>query len=161
MNYDHEHLLADFAKRTRHNLQLIREVQASESEKQAFEVTQLINSMLGLLVFPKERYLDDLPDKTLDELRTEGWPIPEVHPSFTEPENLKRFLGYMRNAIAHFNLEFVPNEKNEIVGLKVWNEKKVGNRKVKTWEVRLTLEQMEEISLRFIDLLANKKEPNG
>lgn len=154
MNYDHDKLLADFAKRTRHNLQLIREIQADQSERKAFEVTQLINSMLGLLVFPKERYLDDIPHKTLDELRNEGWPIPEVRPGLTEAKDLRDFLSLMRNAIAHFNLEFVPNEKNEITGLKVWNKRK-GQ---KTWQVELSLEQMEIISLRFIELLTEQTE---
>lgn len=146
--------MADFANRTRHNLQLIREIQATQPEREAYEVTQLINSTLGLLVFPKERYLNDIPNKTLEELKNEGWPVPEVRPGFTEAKDLREFLSLMRNAIAHFNLEFVPNEKNEIIGLKVWNKW----RGKKTWEVELTLEQMEIISLRFIDLLTEQKE---
>lgn len=157
MNYDHEKLLADFAKRTRHNLQLIREIQATQPEKQAYEVTQLVNSTLGLLVFPRENYIKEIPNKTLDELKSEGWPIPQVHSGFTEARDLRDFLRLMRNAIAHFNVEFVPNEKSEIAGLKVWNTKEKDGRKVKTWQVELSLDALEIISLRFIDLLTNDK----
>ena len=156
MNYDHEKLLSDFANRTRQNLQLIREIRETQPEREAYEVTQLVNSMLGLLVFPKEHYLDEIPNKTLDELKNEGWPIPEVRHGLTEAKDLKDFLRLMRNAIAHFNVEFAQNEKGEITGLKAWNEKKIDKRKVKNWQVELTLEQMENIALRFIDLITEK-----
>ena len=154
MNYDHEKLLADFANRTRHNLQIIREIRETQPEREAYEVTQLINSMLGLLVFPKERYLSNIPNKTLDALKKEGWPIPEVRPGFTEVKDFHQFLSFMRNAIAHFNVEFLQNEKSEITGLKVWNKR--GG--IKIWQVELELEQMEDIALRFIDLLTEKSE---
>jgi hypothetical protein len=154
MNYDHEKLLADFARRTLHNLRLIREIQTMEPEREAYEVTQLINSMLGLLVFPKERYLNDIPPKTLDELKREGWPIPDVRPGYTQAQSLRDFLRLMRNAIAHFNVEFLPDQKNEINGVRIWNK----SNGTKTWEVELSLEQIEAIALRFIALLTGEDE---
>ena len=51
MNY--EDVIADFATRTKKNLELIRRLQAEDPESEIYEVTQLLNSMLGLLVFPK------------------------------------------------------------------------------------------------------------
>jgi hypothetical protein len=152
MNYDHDKLLADFANRTRHNLRLIREIQTTQSERHAYEVTQLINSMLGLLVFPKERYLDDIPPKTLDELRSEGWPIPDARPGYSQAQNLRQFLQWMRNAIAHFNVEFLPDQRNEINGVRVWNQRN-GR---KTWESELSLEQLEAIALRFIAVITGE-----
>ncbi|PQV63899.1 hypothetical protein B1R32_108110 [Abditibacterium utsteinense] len=153
MNYDHEKLLADFADRTLHNLQLMREIQKTQPEAKAFEVTQLINSLLGLLVFPKERYLDGIPEKTWEQLKAEGWLIPNVRSGCEPPPNLKEFLRLMRNAIAHFNIEFLPDQNNEIAGIRVWNK----NRGVKNWEAELNLEQLEDIALRFVNILKETK----
>ncbi len=150
MNYDHERLLADFASRTLHNLELIRKFHKTQPKRKAYEVTQLINSMLGLLVFPKEQYLDDIPDKTLEELKAEGWPIPEVRPGYNQAKTLKQLLRFMRNGITHFNVEFLPDHNNEIVGIVIWNNRPNGTT---NWKAELPLEQIEAISLRFIDLL--------
>lgn len=54
----HERFIIDFAKRTRANLEFIE--QAKPSGDQVFEVTQLVNSLLGLLVFSRERYLREM-----------------------------------------------------------------------------------------------------
>lgn len=45
--------LGDFAQRTLKNLQVIENQNTDDAEK--FEVTQLVNSLLGLIVFPRER----------------------------------------------------------------------------------------------------------
>ena len=153
MNYNHEDLLADFASRTLHNLQLIRGIKHRQPQAQAYEVTQLINSMLGLLVFPKEKYLDEIPEKTLEELKAEGWPIPEVRSGYDQVPNLRKFLSMMRNAVAHFNIEFLPNGRNEIAGIRVWNRNNSG---AKTWEADLSLEDLESLALRFIALLTGQ-----
>ena len=57
MNY--ESVIRDFAERTRKNLRAIEDLQAKGGE--AYEVTQLVNSMLGLLVFPRERFSIKFP----------------------------------------------------------------------------------------------------
>ena len=47
--------VGDFAKRTLANLNIIE--QEIRENKDAYEVTQLINSLLGLIVFPFERQI--------------------------------------------------------------------------------------------------------
>ena len=153
MNYNHEKLLADFAERTLHNLRLIREIEKAQPERKAFEVTQLINSLLGLLVFPKENYLDQVPDKTIDELKAEGWPIPDVSAEYNQAKGLKDFVRLMRNGVAHFNVEFLSSQRNEITGIRIWN---INRQREKDWEAELTLEDIEIIALRFISLLTGK-----
>lgn len=44
-------LVKDFAKRTRHNLEIIRA--HKEQSQEVYDVTQLVNSFLGLIVLPK------------------------------------------------------------------------------------------------------------
>lgn len=74
MNY--EDVVADFAKRTSKNLEALEGIQGQGEE--VFEVTQLINSMLGLLIFPREEFVGRIPEKPLTELKAEGWPVPNV-----------------------------------------------------------------------------------
>ena len=68
MNY--ENLIKDFANRTRKNLVAIRNLKSAGAD--VFDLTQLINSLLGLLVFPRERYVDRIPATPLNELAKRG-----------------------------------------------------------------------------------------
>jgi len=55
-------LIRDFAERTIQNLNFIQ-AQASAADPDAYEVTQLWNSLLGLIVLPQE--LDSRRDPTI------------------------------------------------------------------------------------------------
>ena len=85
------------------------------------EVTQLINSMLGLLVFPQQKYVESIPKTPLEKLREDGWPIPRVTGEFQEATDLNQLIRYLRNAVAHFNIKFVGDGENNIKVLRVWN----------------------------------------
>ena len=106
MNY--ESVILDFAERTRKNLRTIEDLQAKGGE--ADEVTQLVNSMLGLLVFPRERFIDQSPQTSLSDLEADGWPVPKVIGDFPQARDLRELIGDLRNAIAHFNIEFIGEE---------------------------------------------------
>ncbi len=148
MNY-HD-LIIDFAERTRHNLNVLRDIQKNMSDKYTvFEVTQLINSMLGLLVFPQQTYINKIPQIPLNELKNQGWPIPKVEGDYPQVKDLRELIRYLRNAIAHCNLEFLSDERGEIKGLKVWN-KSTGKT---TWKAELTIENIEKFTDKFIQLL--------
>ena len=53
-------LVKDFAERTRINLALIQA--EAKAGKDAYEVTQLMNSMLGLFLFPEQEFYDIIPE---------------------------------------------------------------------------------------------------
>jgi hypothetical protein len=74
---EYRDVIGDFAKRTLTNLQLVERV-AADGADPAHEFTQLINSMLGLLVFPTEEYYTRIPRTSLDQLRADGWPVPKA-----------------------------------------------------------------------------------
>lgn len=57
---EYSDVVKDFAERTLVNLRQIESL--SESGYEAYEVTQLINSLLGLLIFPKERFHESIPE---------------------------------------------------------------------------------------------------
>lgn len=140
MNYDD--LLKDFTKRTKRNLAVIEELH--EKGEEVYEVTQLVNSCLGLLVFPKERFIQEIPETPLEQLEQEGWPIPKLTGNFPQARNLRELIRYLRNAIAHFNIEFIGDD---IRILRVCN-KRHGK---KLWEAELTVDDLR----KFIDKFSN------
>ena len=143
---EYKNLVKDFALRTRANLELIRK-EANEG-KEAYEVTQLINSMLGLLVFPQQEFYNKIPNTPLSELEKEGWPIPEVQGDYPQVSNLKKLARYLRNGISHFNLVFT-SKGQHIDGIIIWNE----NNGETTWKAALKLDELEGIVKKFTELL--------
>lgn len=93
----YEEVIADFAKRTSAKHEILR--QHKEKGDNVFEVTQHINSKLGLMVFPQQKYIDKIPDKTIQDLGYKGWIIPKVRDDFLQIENLQQLIRYLRNAI--------------------------------------------------------------
>jgi hypothetical protein len=143
----YEDVVADFAKRTRTNLRAVEELQTQGHE--VFEVTQLVNSMLGLLVFPREEFIGRIPRIPLAELKAQGWPVPKTRRGFAQVPDLNELVRYLRNAISHFNIEFVADGRNQISKVRVWNM----NAGKKTWESDLGLAELRGIAERFTDLL--------
>ena len=143
---EYKDIVGDFAERTRINLRYIEEARKQGNGKEVYEVTQLINSMLGLLVFPQQEYCDRIPETTLEQLAGEGWPDIECIAGLPPRPNLKELFKYLRNAIAHFNLRFLIT-KGEISGVRLWNE---NSRGIQNWETELSLEELREITERFI-----------
>lgn len=143
---EYQDLVRDFAKRTLHNLDVVK--QSRDRGEEAYEVTQLINSMLGLIVLPKERYYDSIPETPIEELRSQGWPEPLLGGAFNTPANLREVLRMLRNSIAHFNVDFI-NYDGQISGVRLSNK----NRGQITWTATLSLADLEDITRRFIDLI--------
>jgi hypothetical protein len=110
---DYEEFERDFVQRT---LKLIEQydthVMPVVLSAEQFETTLLINSLLGLLVLPKERCFDAVRSLTLDDLV--GWGLPPTlvqswgrcrdcgqEPQHTVGELLRR----LRNSVCHFRLD--------------------------------------------------------
>ena len=148
---DYHTLVEDFARRTRSNLEALRRLQDGGVE--VFEVTALLNSMLGLLVFPQQSYVNRLPEVPLVELAREGWPVPTFEVGHVEAQNLKQLVRMLRNAIAHFNIQFEAPQ-GQISGLRLWNTDPRSGKV--TWRVRLSTSELEAISLQFVALLLNE-----
>jgi hypothetical protein len=151
----YKEVIQDFARRTRKNLEVLDQLHAEGRE--VYEVTQLVNSTLGLLVFPQQEYVDQIPRTPLDELSRDGWPIPKVKGQFEQVRDLNQLIRYLRNAITHFNIKFIGDGQNEIEVLRVWNE----DRGRKTWEAVLSVSDLRGITERFIEFLLDEDETEG
>jgi hypothetical protein len=144
---EYKNLVVDFITRTKMNLEFI-ENQVNQNDNGIFEVTQLINSMLGLLVFPCETYIKRIPPKSISELKREGWVIPKVKGNFTQARNLRALIKYLRNAIAHSNIEFI-SDGQALTGVRLWN---CFNSQM-TWCVEMTLVEMHDFVEHFTNLV--------
>jgi hypothetical protein len=149
MNY--ENLVKDFALRTQKNLHALRNLQASDPKSEVYEVTQLMNSMLGLLVFPQQQYVTNIPKVPLSTLASQGWPVPKIVGDYPQVEDLNQLVRFLRNAVAHFNLKFLSDSDGRIRGLEVWNRDP--RRQAVTWKAELSVEDIEKISQKFIELI--------
>ncbi|HHT9154908.1 MAG TPA: HEPN family nuclease [Candidatus Tripitaka sp. YC43] len=145
---EYKEFVKDFALRTKTNLELIR--QAKKDGEEAYEVTQLINSLLGLLVLPQHEFYNKIPETPLSELEKSGWPIPRVRGNYPQAKDLKELTRHLRNGVAHFNLEFTLSEDHHIDGLIIWDKDRKG---AKTWEAELKIKELEAITNKFTELL--------
>jgi len=152
MNY--QDLVVDFAKRTAKNLETLRQLKQSQPDAEIYEVTQLINSMLGLLVFPKEKDFK-FPCIGFKKLEASGWVIPQPEIGH-QVKNLSEFIRYLRNAIAHCNLEFLSGSDNQICGLRVWNKDMNNNGNI-TWQATLAITDIEKITNKLLETILKKE----
>lgn len=128
-------VIRSFAERTLVNLKFIEQHHRTSD---VYEVTQLINSMLGLFIFPKETFWENLKDLPLNE-------IPLKLSRHATPKNFKDLIRLMRNSFSHFNLELYP-ENEEIYAIRMFNINKQGH---KTWQATITIHQLREFVIWF------------
>ena len=151
---DYKNLVKDFVERTRKNLEYVQLSKSNDSSLDVYEVTQLINSLLGLLVFPQQRYFDSIPETPIEELVEMGWPVPKLIGDFPQVKDLKTLFRYLRNAISHFNIEFISDHTHVISGIRVWNIPPGG--KI-NWKAELSLSDLELLTDRFTSLLLEEE----
>ena len=172
-------LIVNFAERTIQNLNFLR-AQASAGDPNVFEVTQLWNSLLGLIVLPHERDYEGggmrhIPRTPMIELWSQDPPWPRITVSAPDHESLHDLVRDLRNAVAHFNVEFLTGPDNkpddEITAVTVWTQgsrrKKVPDnpgrpafdplgRPVKAgnyyWEGQINVEELERLARLIADV---------
>lgn len=101
--------LSDFERSfSQHTLKL------AEAYKGPYDATMLVNSLLGLLVVPKETVLDAIPEDPLSELAKWGIDPASIivpgRPTRTNPrpETLRGLVVNLRHAVAHFRIKPIP-----------------------------------------------------
>lgn len=112
----------DFATITLENLYYIET--AEKNGENTYEVTQLINSFLGLIVFPQEQNEErvgrvSIDPKIIDDLRlgvTEN-----TYTGRHAEVNLQNLIYHFRNAISHGHVEPQADKDKEIFGLEFYD----------------------------------------
>lgn len=95
-----ETFIKEFAERTKANYQRLR--------TGPYETTQLVNSMVGLLIIPEQRVYNKISDSLLDEQLLNKLKDSSCLRRYTYPGhlNLQQICRHLRNAIAHSHIEF-------------------------------------------------------
>lgn len=151
---EYKQVVRDFAERTRINLAHI-DMSLSEGEE-VYEVTQLVNSLLGLVVFPEQHYFNQIPEIPLHELENQGWPSIKVVGEYPPAKDLREQMRYLRNSIAHFNLKFLTNERSEISGIRVWNKNTHLEGHPTIWKADIPLDDLRMLVNKFVDLILDE-----
>jgi HEPN pEK499 p136 len=107
-------------ERARKNLEFIEGAEANGADVHI--VTQLLITLLGLVVFPVEGGFDkDVQHLTLEELENRGWPKWDT--TIGNTKTLGQLLRNLRNAIAHRGVIFSSEARTlEEVHLEFWNQ---------------------------------------
>jgi hypothetical protein len=117
----------EFARRARQNLRFIEEAAAHYPDADVYVVTQLTLSLLGAIVFPKEKLLLDQIERTpLTSLTTKGWPEWKItRDDLAKPTStLGDLLRHVRNAVAHGRITFTSDSpRMEEVGILIEDKK--------------------------------------
>lgn len=90
---------------------VVQDEKVEDAEK--YEVTLLINCLLGLLVLPKEQFESELPTKLLDECKEWGlskdivksWGTYPKELRQDKPKHVREFVRRLRNSAAHCNFK--------------------------------------------------------
>jgi len=138
---EYKDLVSDFAKRTLINLDHIKGHELAGDEE-AYYVTQLWNSLAGLIVLPKEVELDRIEPIPMIELIAEGWP--DLTTSDWRPETLPEFVVALRNAVSHWNVTFNAKPNREIYELVMHSTVNRRNH----WRGRMSVGVLEDVARR-------------
>lgn len=143
--------IKDFVVRTNKNLEYIDN--KKENGDEVYEVTQLVNSFLGLIVFPKEkagykiRRISD--DQHIIQIIS-SCIIENSYQGRYREINLTNLIYHFRNAIAHGGIEII-SENNEITSI-FFYDRMVEDRYRQEFKIVMDISQIRE----FVKLFSEK-----
>jgi HEPN pEK499 p136 len=121
------------------NLEALERLAAGGSDVHV--VTQLVVSLLALIVFPKEKAGFGCAYKVpLDDLVLRGWP--EWQHFVNKPPTLAKLLEHLRHAISHGNVHF-SSEARQYEGVRLTFTNKLNGKETK-WEGRISAQDLRE-----------------
>lgn len=111
---NYSHLEIDFIERTISLIQQYNELIEGKPFGEQLNYTLTINCFLGLIVMPKERALDFIPDLELNEVNLHEMGL--VNTVIDESINtLKELIHNLRHSIAHFDIEIISECERQLV----------------------------------------------
>ena len=143
----------EFAARTRRNLSFIEEQAANGAHVHV--VTQLAVSLVGLIVFPKEKLLlSSTKKKTILAMNAEGWPVWHITKDEAKyrTATLYDIVRHLRNALAHGRLQFT-SDSPQITEVAVIVEDKETGHSETDWRAEITAEDLRLFCYKFIDFI--------
>ena len=139
--------VADFVLRTKQNI---------ERGCHPHEITQLINSLVGLLILPKERYYDNIHNKMVDR-----WLLNKLRqcveiPSKSYSTELKYIVRRMRNSLAHFHIDCMVDKNTRQVDHIVFKDYDDGKEKdTPDFQIKIHHSILEQFVFQFSKAVSN------
>ena len=166
--YSYEVFIKEFAERTRKNYSKILH-RYEEDESQRYEVTQLINSLFGLLIVPNEKYKYKKNGQGKKEYylkRTEAYTAiadmicdvredKRFYSSYDDKYEVSDFIRHMRNSLAHSGnqgLHFLPCEEGKEITSVIFydNNEEVGE--IREFCVELTVSEISDLAVEIANM---------
>jgi hypothetical protein len=155
----------EFAKRTQKNLKFI--YNAKDNDEDVEEFTQLLNSMLCMVISLREDYFkgrsvtwDYVKNLGLSSwdpsLIVDGKKPSSANPNLKQATSFSQLITKIRHAFAHNCFDLVVEENTKLItGVTIWNiptgtKNKLENR---VWEVEISENQLKSLAYLFVEYL--------
>ena len=157
INNEKDFFIKEFTKRTLYNY---------ENYNGNYETTHLINSLIGLLVIPKEKHFNSIENNWLDNNTLMALQNCIKLNSYNDPlqnTNILRFIiTHLRNAISHGNITINGTKENmspnmmTIASIKFYDENYYSKNRTEKFEIEIEVELLEKFILEFANSLLQK-----
>lgn len=140
----------DFIIRTKKLIEQYENLQIAEKDK--FEVTLLLNCLVGLLILPQQNWFNNLPKDLISE---KEWGIAPHHISSIkegEPKNVENVARHLRNSVSHYRFNAFDNSSNKISRIKFEDFNSNG----KTFEALIPIKNLRDFTNKFTVYLERK-----
>lgn len=126
------------------------------------EVTLLCNCMLGIFIFPEQKFYNEITNDSLSDANFKK--LKQGLLGQKKPRSIKKIFSRMRNAIAHCNIRFecAENKKNDnrIKYIYFYDDENYSDKKkLESYEfqLRIDIADLKDILFDFCDkILANE-----
>jgi hypothetical protein len=148
------------ARRSRKNLDFIYAQKRAGADVEEF--TQLLNSMLGMLICLREEYFkgrevtwEQVAESGLLPIRIDGELPTETYPNLEHSRTFSKLISKLRHAFAHNCFELTGNP---IEGVRVWNIRpgKEDSPENRVWQADVSESQLRQVADLFINFLEKK-----
>jgi hypothetical protein len=148
-----------FVRRVRLNLDAVDAV-VSVAPAKAHQLTQLVLTLIGLLVLPREsHYLEAAGHRTLPELAADGWPLWTIAQDLSRrPERtadtLADLLWHLRSAIASGRIRTTAGDRPFAEVMVYFDQQVAGD--IATWSASIAAPDLRTFCLKLIALIDRK-----
>jgi hypothetical protein len=147
-----------FAHRVRLNLDAIDAV-VSVAPSKAHQVTQLVLTLIGLVVLPREsHYLDAVGDATMPTLATQGWPTWTIAQDLSRrpegaPDTLGDLLWHLRSTITAGQIRMTAGDR-PFADVSVYFDQQVAGGDIVTWSASISAPDLRVFCVKLAGLIA-------
>jgi hypothetical protein len=150
-----------FAERVRLNLEAVEAVVTVAPHK-AHRVTQLVLTLLGLIVLPKaSRYLDAAGNLSLSDLAAQGWPAWNIsHDSSRRPDGAADTLGdllwHLRSTVTAGQIRLTAGDR-PFEEVSIYFDQQVAGGGISTWSASISAPDLRVFCLKLVELIAREE----